>query len=296
MARRHYNLPPLTTLSAFEVAARHLSFKAAAKELNVTPGAVSHQIKALENDLGLRLFERIHRGVNLTDQGEKLYGTLQQSFNDISETLSYLRRTASGTSVTIAATTAVSALWLTPRLAGFWKAYGEIPINQLLSDHPPPQGHPVDLRIKYGASRNPRKISQKLFSDQLIPVCSPEYAVEGSDLSLETLAHLPLIHVDADDKSWTTWESWFRELGYRGNITTGLHVNNYMIALQAAEDGAGIVLGWRHLIRPLLDQGKLVTLGPHILDAPHSFYLIMDTDDRLPRFARTTRDWLLASK
>ncbi|MCR9212881.1 MAG: LysR substrate-binding domain-containing protein [Proteobacteria bacterium] len=296
MARRHYNLPPLTTLASFEVAARHLSFKVAARELNVTPGAVSHQIKALENDLGIQLFERIHRGVSLTEHGEKLYSALQQSFNDISETLSYIRRAASGNSVTISATTAVSALWLTPRLAGFWKAHGEIPINQLLSDHPPPQGQIVDLSIKYGASRGPNKISHKLFSDSLTPVCSPEFAKDGSSLSLADLARQPLIHVDADDKSWTTWESWFRELGYRGDIATGLHVNNYMIALQAAEDGAGIVLGWQQLIRPLLEQRKLASFGRHSLEAPHSFYLIMETDDRLPHSARITRDWLLANQ
>lgn len=132
MARRYYNLPPLNTLASFECAARNLSIKDAAQELNVTPGAVSHQIKALEGELGTALFERKHRGIGLTENGQRLFASLQRSFSDVSSTLSHVRRTSFDLSVTIAATTAVSSLWLTPRLSRFWKEHGNIPVNQLL--------------------------------------------------------------------------------------------------------------------------------------------------------------------
>ncbi|MEH6546345.1 MAG: LysR substrate-binding domain-containing protein [Sneathiella sp.] len=293
MARRYYNLPPLNTLASFECAARNLSIKDAAQELNVTPGAVSHQIKALEGELGIALFERKHRGIGLTKDGQRLFVSLQRSFSDVSSTLSHLRRTNFDHSITIAATTAVSSLWLTPRLSRFWKEHGNIPINQLLSDHAPKQGERVDLRVKYGKSRDTNKTHQKLFSDHLAPICSPTLASKLAGADLEALAQMPLIHTEAEDESWTTWASWFRELGYSGEIAAGIHVNNYTIALQSAQDDAGIVLGWQRLIRPLLEQKKLIPFGPHVLTAPHSFYIITDSEDMLSDNTKLLRDWLL---
>ncbi|USG62594.1 LysR substrate-binding domain-containing protein [Sneathiella marina] len=293
MARRYYNLPPLNTLASFECAARNLSIKDAAQELNVTPGAVSHQIKALEGELGISLFERKHRGIGLTEDGQRLLASLQRSFSDVSSTLAHLRRTSFDISVTIAATTAVSSLWLTPRLSRFWKEHGGIPVNQLLSDHAPKQGERVDLRVKYGKSKDTSKTHQKLFSDHLAPICSPTLAQKLAGTDLETLASMPLIHNEADDESWTTWESWFRELGYTGDIAAGIHVNNYTIALQAAQDDAGIVLGWQRLIRPLLEQKRLIPFGPHVLAAPHSFYIITEGEDMLSDNTKILRDWLL---
>ncbi|MBT5983603.1 MAG: LysR family transcriptional regulator, partial [Thiotrichales bacterium] len=140
MSRRYYKLPPLTSLATFETAARHKSFKGAAEELGVTPGAVSHQIKFLETELGLSLFDRKHHGNNLTDHGESLFAVLQSSFTAISSTLANLKRSASDKEVIISATTAVSFLWLPPRLAQFWKQHPEIPVNQHVTDNPDSQG------------------------------------------------------------------------------------------------------------------------------------------------------------
>jgi LysR family transcriptional regulator, glycine cleavage system transcriptional activator len=293
MARRYYNLPPLNTLASFESAARNLSIKDAAQELNVTPGAVSHQIKALEGELGIELFERKHRGIGLTENGQRLFVSLQRSFSDISGTLSHLRRESTDLSVTIAATTAVSSLWLTPRLSRFWKEHGNIPVNQMLSDYAPKQGERVDLRVKYGQSKDTSKSHHKLFSDHLLPICSPTLAKQFAGSELADLARLPLIHNEVDDESWTTWESWFRQLGYTGDIEAGLRVNNYAIALQAAQDDAGIVLGWQRLVRPLLEQKKLIPLGPHVLTAPHSFYIITDPEEMLSENTKILKNWLL---
>ena len=147
MTRRHYSLPPLTTLSSFEAAARKLSFKDAATELNVTPGAVSHQIKALEGELGVALFDRKHRGVDLTPHGLKLFHSLERSFLDISRVLAQIQRSAEDTSVSVAATTAVSSLWLTPRITRFWKEHGNVAVNQVVSDGAGRHGTTTDLRI-----------------------------------------------------------------------------------------------------------------------------------------------------
>lgn len=295
MARKHYDLPPLTTLATFEVAARRLSFKDAAGELNVTPGAVSHQIKALESELGVALFQRRHRGVTLTEHGLVLFHELEGSFTRISTVLTRLRRAAGETAVTIAATTAVSSLWLTPRLTAFWKAHGGIAVNQQLSDKPEPRRQDADLQIRYGDIDAEETVTFPLFRDELVPVCSPAFADAHPQPDLETLAQLPLIHPDADDLTWTTWRTWFTQLGYHGDIAKGLKVNNYTIALQAACDDMGVVLGWKRLVRPHIERGVLVPLGRHEIPAPASFYIVSDPDDMIAANAQTVRDWLLGN-
>ncbi|MCR9138289.1 MAG: LysR substrate-binding domain-containing protein [Alphaproteobacteria bacterium] len=293
MARKHYNLPPLTTLASFEAAARHLSFKDAAGELNVTPGAVSHQIKALEKEIGVGLFVRRHRGVALTDQGQALFTVLQGSFGKISATLTRLRRSSDDAAVTIAASTAVSSLWLTPRLTSFWKSHGSIPVNQQVSDRTEYNSPYADLQIRYGDIDADEAVKFPLFRDVLIPVCSPNFAAAHREAGLEALARMPLIHPDADNTSWTTWHAWFTALGYRGEIAKGLQVNNYTIALQAARDDVGVVLGWQRLVKPYLERQVLVPLGTNRLPAPASFYIVSEPDELISANARTVRDWLL---
>lgn len=294
MARRHYNLPPLTSLAAFETAARHRSFKDAAQELNVTPGAVSHQIKALESDLGTALFVRQHRGVDLTRQGKLLYGVLETSFIQISETLSRVRQAHRKKAVVVSTTTAMSALWLTPRLTQFWRDHGHIAVNQSISDTPTTRAAQVDLQIRYGDAPGVSGTRHPLFRDKLAPLCSPDFAKRHPEPNLEQLARLPLIHHVSDELSWTTWEQWFAELGYTGPIADGIDVNNYTIALQAARDGIGVVLGWRRLVKPMTEDGALVPLGRHQTRAGRSFYIIAAPDEFLPDNARTLRDWLVA--
>ena len=293
MSRRYYKLPPLTSLATFETAARHRSFKGAAEELGVTPGAVSHQIKFLETELGLSLFNRKHHGNNLTDHGESLFAALQSSFAAVSSTLANLRRSSSDTEVTISATTAVSGLWLTPRLSQFWKEHPEIPVNQHVTDNPDSQGVAVDLEICYGFVENESTQKHTLFHDELVPVCSPNFASQNPNPSVEELAQMPLIHLRAKDKNWSNWFSWFTALGHKGKISHGTHVNNYMIALQAASDDTGIVLGWRHLCKPKFDTGELVILGDTSIPAPSAIYIMSEKEELLSENVKALRDFLI---
>jgi len=297
MARRHYKLPPLTTLAAFETSARHGSFKNAAQELGVTPGAVSHQIKSLEEELGVSLFNRHHRGVEITREGKELFRVLEQSFSEISTTLSNIRKSEQKAVVTISATTAFSSLWLTPRLTQLWKTCGDISVNQHVSDTPDPYDEIPDLRIVYGfrKKRNPRLKAHKLFQDDLVPVCSPTFLEQHPDTSLDALAALPSIHLKAKDERWTTWHTWFKTMGYKGAISDNIQVNNYMIALQTAREDAGMVLGWKKLLKPLLERGLLVPFGEHTMLAPSAFYLISADEDKLNDNIRHVRDCLLKS-
>ncbi|SMO57989.1 LysR substrate-binding domain-containing protein [Ruegeria faecimaris] len=293
MSRRHYNLPPLTTLSAFEAAARHLSFKNAAEELSVTPGAVSHQIKALEGDLGTALFQRKHRGVELTEDGKALYDALASSFTRISKTLATIRDRATVEKVTVGSTTAVAALWLSPSVIRFWREMPEVNVDQLSQDRPFRDRPDIDFFIRYGRDGNGDLSHTPLFRDCLVPVACPEVADRLAGASLEDLAAERLIHLDSEDRSWTTWPEWFQQLGYTGTIPIDSRVNSYSVALQRARKGAGLVLGWQRLIQPMLQSGKLVAIGPHLQIAPNKFYLVGRSDEDLSESARALKDWII---
>ncbi|MDX1742390.1 MAG: LysR substrate-binding domain-containing protein [Ruegeria sp.] len=293
MSRRHYNLPALTTLSAFEAAARHLSFKNAADELSVTPGAVSHQIKALEGDLDTTLFQRKHRGVDLTEDGQALYEALSSSFGRISIVLATIRNRRSGGKVTVGSTTAVAALWLSPAVIRFWREMPDVNVDQLSQDRPFRDRQDVDFFIRYGRDADPNLSHTPLFRDHLIPVASPEVAKRLESASLAALAAERLIHLDSEDRTWTTWPDWFHQLGYAGTISTGPRVNSYSVALQLARKGAGLALGWQRLIQPMLQSGKLVSIAPYQLTAPSQFYLVGRPDEDLSDHARALKNWIL---
>lgn len=293
MSRRHYKLPPLTTLAAFEAAARHLSFKNAAEELSVTPGAVSHQIKALEGYLEAPLFQRKHRSVDLTDDGKALYEALSTSFARISKTLSTIRDRSLGGKVTVGSTTAVAALWLSPSVIRFWRDAPEISVDQISQDRPFRDRPDLDFFIRYGRDSDVNLDHTPLYRDNLIPVGSPELAERLNRTGLKDIAAQRLIHLDSEDNSWTTWPDWFRELGYEERLTSEARVNSYSVALQLARKGAGLVLGWQRLIQPMLQSGKLVPIGSHYLTAPNQFYLVGRPDDELSENARALKDWII---
>ena len=293
MSRRHYDLPPLTTLSAFETAARHLSFKNAAQELSVTPGAVSHQIKALEGELGVALFQRMHRGVELTRDGQDLYETLATSFHQISRKLSKIKQREALDTVVVGSTTAVAALWLSPAIIRFWQDHPDINVNHITQDRPFSHPNELDFIIRYGRVNDSRLECTPIFRDRLVPVATPEIAEQLADCTLEDLARKRLIHSDNTSQSWTTWSDWFQQLGYSGDINVGSRVTNYSIALQIARKGAGLALGWRRLIWPMLAANELAIVGRHAIPAPQEFHLVGAPADELPVNARKLREWIL---
>lgn len=294
MVRRYYDLPSLTALAAFEAAARHLSLKRAAEELNVTPGAVSRQVKALEGDVGCALFLRRPRGVELTEEGGALYGTLGRSFGQIAETYHRLQNAARTLSVTIGATTAFASMWLMPRLGAFWRAHQDITINHAISDNPKElRTAAVDLRIRYGDGVWQDETSLLLFGDRLYPVAGPGLAAEIGACSATDLLDQPLLRLSGVDPSWTDWEDWLRRLRVEGKPRGGRSFTNYVIALQAAQDNQGIALGWHSLVAPLVEEGKLVRLEGMEIAAPGAFYVTWNANRDLSAEAESLRDWLV---
>jgi DNA-binding transcriptional LysR family regulator len=280
----------MNALVAFEAAARHEGFKAAAKELNVTPAAISHQVKALEAELRCALFQRHHRGVSLTETGAYLLVALQRGFETMGEAVDQLRKRSTRASVTIRVTTAVSSLWLTPKLAQFWKAHGDISVAQIVSDTDP-FAQDCDLSIHYGDMSRDGGTCSVLFHDRIMALASPTVAAEHPVTSPQALARVPLIHFESGVSHWTDWKSWFHAVGYDGPVNASHRVNNYVIALQAARDDMGAVLGWVGLTRSYIDRGLLVPLLPLEVETTEDFYVKLHphASDR----ARLVHDWLV---
>ena len=290
MVKHHYGLPSLKMIGTFEAAGRLKSFKDAADELHVTPGAVSHQIRSLEQELDMKLFLRESRAVNLTPEGKDLFEVVSSSLNEIGQTVKKLRELNETQHISIGSTTAVLSMWLSQKIAQFWREYGHIQINQEVRDRPFRRPLSLDMIVEY-STNPPEETSNILFEDTLLPLCSPEF--EGKNISrLEQLSKSYLIHLDAKDTNWTSWANWFETLDYNGEISVRHRVNNYAIALQLAQDGMGVVLGWRHLVKPLIESGSLIPLTNYEIAAPGKFYLVQSKGNQ-KKYSKIFSEWLL---
>ena len=288
--RRPYDLPSLTALVCFEAAARRASFKEAAQEMNVTPAAVSHQIKALEVDLGCGLFLRRSRGVELTEKGAFLFLALRRGFEAISDAVTQLRDHPQTVDVTIRTTTAVSSLWLTPKIAAFWKIHPTITMSQITSDVPGTGGQ-CDLSIHYGEPDASGAEYRPLFRDRIVALGSPAFSAQYGISGVDDLMRVPLIHMSNEENGWTTWTDWLQALGRSAPRGRSFSVNNYMIALQAAQDDVGAVLGWDGLVKSILDAGRLVPLVPETVASPVPFHLKIHA--KATAQSRLFADWLI---
>jgi DNA-binding transcriptional LysR family regulator len=295
VVRRYYSLPSLSALAAFEAAARHLSLTKAADELNVTPGAISKQVRMLEEELGSPLFLRRHRSVELTRQGETMAAALREGFERISSTFRQVKALGGQSSVTIGSTMAMAHLWLMPRMGSFWNLHHDIVVDHVISDHPHGLDRPdVDLRLRYGDGDWPEEQSAKLYDDRIFPVASPAFAKAYPVRSVTDLMQLQLLSVEGIDWTWTTWSEFLREIGHADRRVNVRRFNSYVIALQAARSGQGVALGWASLVEPLIDAGSLVKVAGIEIAAPQSYFVTWSARRPLSPQAMQLKDWLLS--
>lgn len=292
MPNRPYDLPSSKWLVSFEAAARNASFKLAAAELGVTPAAISHQVKALESDLNCELFHRFHRGVELTESGAYLLVSLQRAFEGINESLSQLRAQHRRSSVTIGSTPAVSSLWLTPRLAEFWKSHGHISVAQIVSDMPL-DTPACDISVAYGDMARETLPCSHLFHGNISILASPKFAENHKVQDIQDMSGVPLIQLADGLTEWMNWQQWSKARDFKGTLNIEHRVNNYAIALQAAQDDMGAVLGWHGLTTELLESGKLVRLLPDSVNTQLGFYLKLHNENSSR--VRRVFDWLAAN-
>jgi LysR family glycine cleavage system transcriptional activator len=285
-------LPPLSALRAFEAAARHRSFKQAANELAVTPTAISHQIRFLEEYTGVVLFDRQVRKVVLTEAGAELYPVLRDGLNSF-ETAFQRLRTPSRQQVTISATNAFMARWLAPRLAEFRQLHPDVDLELHASDQPVDLGaDAADLAIRYGRGPYPGMLSEPLFTDHFAPMASPTLAMDGT----ADLANLPLI-----DFKWArshplnpTWKSWFSAAGLtRGTRRAELRFSEEGHAVQAALAGQGVALLSLELMADDLRAGRLLRLpGPTL--PGHTYHLVRSEGHTAAPHVEAALAWLRA--
>lgn len=240
-------LPPLNALQTFEVTARHLSFQQAAEELDVTPTAISHQIKILEDYLGVSLFRRRPRPLALTEAGNLLYPAVRDGLDRMAVAIAQLQQPPESTTLTVSVTTVFAAKWLVPRLSHFQRTHPDIELRlQTSNDVVDLRKQTVDLAIRYGRSNYPGLAVCKLMSDVFMPVCSPRLLKGKHSIQKpEDLVHHPLLHfewihfgTDAPD-----WKNWFKVAGLDTmNPGDGLTFNEESLAIQAAIAGQGVAL------------------------------------------------------
>jgi len=285
-------LPPLNALRAFEAAARHLSFTRASEELFVTQAAVSHQIKALEDWLGFRLFHRMGRGLRLTEEGHDYLPVLRDAFDDIENATARLMRAESEQRLTMSTTDSFAAGWLVQRLKRFRAKHPDIDVRVTTTDTPVDFARSdVELSIRYGTGPWPGTETIPLFTEEIFPVCSPKL-VEGAHPLREPkdLRHHTLLHDDMP----VTWGNWLKAVGIEDiDAERGPSYMRSNFVIQAAIDGEGVALGRSRLVARELDEGRLVK--PFELSLPSSFsYFVvypLASKDR-PKIV-AFRDWLL---
>jgi LysR family transcriptional regulator, glycine cleavage system transcriptional activator len=295
MVRRHYDLPSLNALAAFEAAARHLSLTRAAAELSVTPGAVSKQVKSLEDQIGRPLFLRLHRTLELTPEGQAVYQSLKDAFERVSATIRQVGQSGSPRSVSIGTTMAFAQLWLMPRLGDFWTSHQDIVLDHIISDRPHEANRAgVDLRVRYGDGNFSDETATLLFGDRVAAVASPSFLARHKVRSVQDISALPLLSVEGVDWTWTTWADFLKAAGAPHRKLNIRRFNSYVIALQAAQAGQGVALGWMSLVKPLIARKVLAKASPAEIAAPQSFYLTCPARQPLRPETEILRDWLLS--
>jgi LysR family glycine cleavage system transcriptional activator len=285
-------LPVLRALQVFEAAARHLSYSRAAEDLFLTQSAVSHQIKALESELGTKLFRRAGRAMLLTSEGQRLYTHIRDGLASFAKGVATLRAGSGPQTLNISATPSLAAGWLVPRLSDFYYRHPDIDVNlratTALADFDRDE---VDLALRYGSGQWPGMRAEKLLSANVFPVCSPHYRGGKLPIKPTDLLDGDLLHVGG----LPSWEEWFKS----ANITLdgplrGPRFGDYMLAVQAAKRGQGVMLGREAFIAEKLASGQLVRLMKKLPSLrTFDYYIVYPQGFDLPRKSRAFRDWML---
>ena len=294
-------IPGLQALKAFDAAARHLSFTQAARELNVTPAAISHQIKELEEQTGVALFERTSRSMALTRQGHILRAAVAEALAGLSRALQRMRQIDNPAQIRVTASPSIAAKWLVPRLDRFLAAHPgadvRIDVSSATLDF---DRDGIDVAIRFGRGEYPGLRVEKLFQDTVFPVCAPGLLKgrralrQPRDLLQHTLIHLDW---EAQGAVWPNWRMWMLAAGVGDfNNTSGLHFSQTALALQAAIDGHGVALGDSTLAADDIAAGRLVKPFELSLKSPPQFayYLISPKESTGRPMITAFRDWIAA--
>lgn len=295
MPRDPSRLPPLDLLAAFESAARHLSFTRAGAERYITQSAMSRQIRALEDELGVALFRRGHRTLALTEEGERLYAVCTRILEQLHETVAAIRSRREVLALTT--TPGLAALWLIPRLPSFTREHPGIDVRLDASlERRALRVDGFDLAVRYG--RVGATEGTQLFSEAMQPVCSPALVAAGpplhtpGDLAQHTLLRL---HPGAQPGMPLEWEPWLQAVGLAGlQPAATLSFSSYSEAIAAALAGQGVALGRRPIVDALLASGRLVAPFADATASTRAYFLVVEPGSRGKPAVQALERWLLA--
>jgi LysR family glycine cleavage system transcriptional activator len=311
MRRGTDRLPPLKALAAFEAAARHLSFKKAATELHVTAGAVSAQVKILEAHLGVTLFRRLTRALELTSEAQTLLPKVREGLASLQEAVSLLRVREESAALTVIAPPNFAARWLVPRLQGFTSMHPALELH-VASRQSTIDGREIgeapriaDARedaptvaIRFGSGHYPGSRVDEVFNVDYVPVCSPDLMKGEHGLGQPgDLRHHTLLHDDTvtEDSARPNWRDWLDAAGVRDvDGTRGPHFSDASLALEAAIEGLGVALAIKPLLAAEIGAGRLVVPFDLALPARWAYFLVApDAVAGNPAVA-AFRTWILA--
>jgi LysR family glycine cleavage system transcriptional activator len=311
MGRPPERLPPLNALRAFEAAARLLSFKKAAKELHVTPGAVSHQIKLLEDHLGFALFRRLTRALELTPEAKAMLPKVQEGLESLAAAVERVRARQASSALTVMTPPNFAARWLVPRLGRFTQSHPNLELHlasrlamidgrengKVVPAADAAEETPV-VMVRFGEGRYRGAHVDELFSAVYVPVCSPKL-VRGAhalrkpeDLRFHTLLHDETV---MEEGVRPDWQDFIDALGIEGiDVSRGPSFSNASLALEAAIEGMGVALSMKPLVRAEIDAGRLVVPFDVSAPAAFSYYLVTPEASAQAPGVAAFREWILA--
>ena len=292
------HLPPLNALRAFEAAARHLSFVKAAAELYVTPAAVSHQVKGLEDQLGVALFTRLPRGLLLSDAGRAMLPELARGFDHFARAVRGAVAGEVAGELRVTMIPSFAQLWLLPRLERFIAAYPDVRlILSGVAELVDLSRSDIDLGIRYGGGRYPGLWSRLLFTEETFPVCAP--ALLDGPPPLRRPADLRYHRLLSDwnvtrGEEWLTWEAWAEHLGMPDlRPDGGLQLSDSMMLMEAAVRGLGVAVGRTSLAGGHLAAGRLVRPFAITKPADYAYYVVAPEGSETRPRIRVFVDWLM---
>lgn len=290
-------LPPLDLLQTFDAAARHLSFTRAGEERFITQSAVSRQMRALEDELGVQLFRRGHRSLELTPQGRLLAQACAEAIGRLRTTVDRLRTPPSRRVLTLTTTPGLASLWLIPRLSRFTRAHPGVDVRIDASfEQRDLDRDGIDVAIRFGRANHNE--GTKLFDQEVLPVCSPSLLAAGpplkdtGDLARHTL--LRLDDTERVDGPMLEWQPWLAAMGVP-DLEPGamLMFSNYDEVIAAAVHGQGVALGRRPLVDALLAEGRLVAPIGGSMASPRTYFVVVNLNSANLDVARELADWLV---
>lgn len=286
-------LPPLKWLRSFEASARYLNFTQAASELNLTQAAVSQQVKGLEHQLGMALFKRLPRGLELTDAGLAYMPVVHETLEKLAVATDEIFGKGAGKAITIKVSLIFFNEWLAPRLKDFYSQYPDVGIRFASNIWNSSEfNRDCDLEINHGQGNWPGLTADRLTKDALVPVCAPQLHFAQVPERVEQLSEHTLLHVLGYEEGWGHW---LAQAGYnRVRGKRDIQCDTLIMALELAKQGLGVALGRSSMLQRPLQSGELIAPFDFKLPIEEGFYVCRPNHSYLSANGQLFLDWLLS--